>query len=143
MEKKNRPLQAANQEADAPDITPAVRHTQPAKRTPKKHRARVYMLSSGIEGFTENDILRYCRLSSGRNYVSEIERELDIRLERIDEKNPDGIGSHYRYRFTGRADVLRVISLMKYAAIAGGYIGLSGSETAAILSLYPDNLDAA
>ncbi|MDI5349365.1 hypothetical protein MJL48_30015, partial [Salmonella enterica subsp. enterica serovar Kentucky] len=42
---------------------------------------------------TENDILRYCRLSSGRNYATELERQLGITLERIDEKNPDGIGT--------------------------------------------------
>jgi hypothetical protein len=44
------------------------------------------MLRTGVEGWTENDILRYCRLSSGRNYASELERQLDIQLERIDEK---------------------------------------------------------
>jgi hypothetical protein len=70
------------------------------------------MLRTGVEGWTENDILRYCRLSSGRNYASELERRLDIQLERIDEKNPDGIGSHLRYRFTGRGDVLKVIRLV-------------------------------
>jgi hypothetical protein len=31
--------------------------------------------------------------------MSELERQLDIQLERIDEKNPDGIGAHLRYRF--------------------------------------------
>jgi hypothetical protein len=81
------------------------------------------MLRTGVEGWTENDILRYCRLSSGRNYASELERRLDIQLERIDEKNPDGIGSHLRYRFTGRGDVLKVIQLVNHNADAGGYQG--------------------
>ena len=40
------------------------------KPAPKKHRARVYMMRTGINGFTENEILRYCRLSSARNYAS-------------------------------------------------------------------------
>lgn len=139
MEMKNRPLQAANQEADNPDITPATA----IKPAPKKHRARLYMLHSGINGFTENELLRYCRLSSGRNYASELERQLDIRLERIDEKNPDGIGSHFRYRFTCRGDVMRVIQLMKYNARAGGYYELAENDVNAILSLYPDAFDAA
>lgn len=139
MEKKNRPTQqAANQKDDAFDITPTTSTIQPLKRTPKKHRARVYMLRTGIEGWTENDILRYCRLSSGRNYGSELERSLDIQLERMDEKNPDGIGSHLRYRITCRADAMRVIQLVNRNACTGSYIGLSSQQIDDILTLYPD-----
>ncbi|RUR91054.1 hypothetical protein [Pectobacterium polaris] len=143
MEKKNRPLQAANSDIRTSDITPTTSTIQPFKRTPKKHRARIYMLRTGVEGWTENDILRYCRLSSGRNYASEIERRLDIQLERIDEKNPDGIGSHLRYRFVSRGDVIRVIQLVNRNAAVGGYQGLSQPEITDILNLYPGNLTAA
>ncbi|MDH2123785.1 hypothetical protein N5J75_11305 [Pantoea brenneri] len=139
MEMKNRPLQAANQDADSPDITPAA----VIKPTPKKHRARVYMMRTGVNGFTENEILRYCRLSSARNYATELERRLDIRLERLDEPNGDGIGSHFRYRITCRADVMRVIQLVNSNAAAGGYTGLSQHEINDILSLYPDAFNAA
>ncbi|HCJ9693605.1 TPA: hypothetical protein NV983_003667 [Escherichia coli] len=113
MKKKNRPLQAANSDIRTSDITPTTSPVQVPKRTPKKHRAR------------------------------ELERRLDIQLERIDEKNPDGIGSHLRYRFTGRGDVLKVIRLVNHNADAGGYQGLSQPEIADILNLYPDNLTAA
>lgn len=139
MDMKNRPLQAANQGADASDITPAAI----IKPTPKKHRARVYMMRTGVNGFTENEILRYCRLSSARNYATELERRLDIRLERIDEPNGDGIGSHFRYRITCRSDVMRVIQLVNSNAVAGGYTGLSQHEINDILSLYPDAFNAA
>ncbi|ANK24349.1 hypothetical protein FD815_05950 [Klebsiella pneumoniae] len=145
MKKANRPGQQAANNIDirGSDVTPPAPTTQAPRRTPKKHRARVYMLRTGVEGWTENDILRYCRLSSGRNYASELERRLDIQLERIDEKNPDGIGSHLRYRFTGRGDVLKVIRLVNHNATAGGYNGLSKQDIADILNLYPDNLTAA
>lgn len=144
MEKKNRPIQqAANSDTRTSDITPPSHHKQATRRTPKKHRARVYMLRTGVEGWTENDILRYCRLSSGRNYASEIERRLDIQLERIDEKNPDDIGSHLRYRFVCRSDVRKVIQLVNHNATAGGYNGLSKQDIADILNLYPDNFAAA
>lgn len=144
MKKKNRPeKQAANSDIRTSDITPTTSPVQVPKHTPKKHRARVYMLRTGFEGWTENDILRYCRLSSGRNYASEIERRLNIQLERIDEKNPDGIGSHLRYRFTGRGDVLKVIQLVNSNAAAGGYYGLSEQDITDILNLYPDNFIAA
>ncbi|MEY8772256.1 hypothetical protein AB6T85_17770 [Erwinia sp. ACCC 02193] len=139
MKMKNRPLQAANQVVDASDITPAA----VIKPTPKKHRARVYMMRTGVNGFTENEILRYCRLSSARNYATELERRLDIHLERIDEPNGDGIGSHFRYRITCRADVMRVIQLVNSNAAAGGYTGLSRREINDILSLYPDAFNAA
>ena len=144
MEKKNRPIQqAANSDIRGTDITPPTSPVQPFKRTPKKHRARVYMLRTGVEGWTENDILRYCRLSSGRNYASELERRLDIQLERIDEKNPDGIGAYLRYRFTCRSDVLKVIKFVNHSAAVAGYNGLSTQEISDILSLYPDNHAAA
>jgi len=137
MAKKNHPAQVANSDIRVSDSTTA-NLIKPATRTPKKHRARSYMLRTGVEGWTENDILKYCRLSSGRNYASELERRLDIRLERIDEKNPDGIGSHLRYRFTNRADVLRVIQLINASASTGGYDGLSQQAIADILTLYPE-----
>lgn len=144
MEKKNRPVQqAANSETRMSDVTPPTSAIQAPKRTPKKHRARVYMLRTGVEGWTENDILRYCRLSSGRNYASELERQLDIHLERIDEKNPDGIGSHLRYRFACRGDVLKVIQYVNRMAELNEHPGLSVLDITDILNLYPDNLTAA
>lgn len=144
MEKKNRPeKQAADSDTRMSDIKPATSQAQAPKRTPKKHRARIYMLRTGVEGWTENDILRYCRLSSGRNYASELERKLDITLERTDENNPDGVGSHLRYRFACRDDVLRAVQLVNHNAVAGGYTGLSPQAIADIISLYPDNHTAA
>lgn len=144
MKKKNRPVQqAANSDIRTSDITPTTSPVQVSKRTPKKHRARVYMLRTGVEGWTENDILRYCRLSSGRNYASELERQLDIRLERIDEKNPDGIGAHLRYRFASRGDVLRVIQLVNHLAAINEHHGLSQQDITDILNLYPDAFNAA
>ncbi|GKW32806.1 hypothetical protein PEC730217_15860 [Pectobacterium carotovorum subsp. carotovorum] len=104
---------------------------------PKKHRARVFMLRSGAGGFTENDILRHCRLSSGRNYATELERLLDIQLERIDEPNADGIGSHYRYRFAKRDDIFRVIRLVNNNADINGHQPLTQQEINYILNLYP------
>lgn len=144
MEKKNRPVQqAANSDIRGSDVTPPAHSIQQMKRTPKKHRARVYMLSSGVEGWTENDILRYCRLSSGRNYASELERLIDIRLERIDEKNPDGIGAHLRYRFVCRNDVIKTIQYVNHMAAVNEHEGLSTQEITDILNLYPDTSNAA
>ncbi|WP_262261505.1 hypothetical protein [Serratia proteamaculans] len=114
-----------------------------AKPAPKKHRARVYMLKTGVNGWTENDILKYCRLSSGRNYATELIRELGISLERIKEQNPDGIGCHLRYRFVSRSDVMQVIQLINHNAKLGCYNGISQPEINDILTLYPDTFTAA
>lgn len=112
--------------------------TKNNKAIPKKHRARIYMMFAGDNGFTENDILKNCSLSSGRNYASELERLLDIRLERLDEPNCDGIGSHFRYRITCRADAMKIIQLVNSNAAIGGYDGLSQQAITEILNLYPD-----
>lgn len=49
MEKKNRPVQqAANSDIRGSDVTPPAHSIQQMKRTPKKHRARVYMLRTGV-----------------------------------------------------------------------------------------------
>lgn len=107
------------------------------KNPPKKHRARLYMLGTGINGFTENEILIHCGLSSARNYASELERKLNITLERIDEPNSDGIGTHYRYRFKATQDVQKVINLINKCAEQGNYKTLDKALVNNILSLYP------
>ncbi|MBX4799115.1 hypothetical protein DP157_18490 [Klebsiella michiganensis] len=144
MEKKNRPIQqAANSDTRGFDVTPPAHVIQAPRRTPKKHRARTFMLRCGAGGWTENDILRICHLSSGRNYASELERELDICLERLEEKNPDGIGAHMRYRFAYRGDVLKVIQFVDHMAAVNQHHGLNKQDITDILNLYPDNFTAA
>lgn len=109
------------------------------KPVSKKHKARVLILRSGASGITENEILRHCRLSSGRNYLSELERRLDIQFERIDEVNPDGIGRHYRYRFIKRSDVQKVITFVNACAANNGHQPLNQMDVEGILNLYPDS----
>ncbi|MTB41591.1 hypothetical protein P2E05_13675 [Providencia stuartii] len=128
MEKKNHPLQVASQDNATASIL--------SKNPPKKIKAWKYFLSA-YNGSTENDILKYCRLSSGRNYFSELERKLNINLERTDEPNPDGIGSHYRYRIRNQKDAKKIIDLINSRACAGGYDGISIHQSDLILSLYP------
>lgn len=72
------------------------------------------------------------------NYLTDLERRLNMQFERIDEANPDGIGSHYRYRFIKRADVQKVIALVNASAVANGHQPLNQLDVEAILKLYPD-----
>ncbi|XWJ89319.1 hypothetical protein ACRARH_20755 [Phytobacter ursingii] len=143
MKKHNRPVkQAANSGTRMSDIMPSSSIVQVSKRIPKKHRARIFMLQTGVNGWTENDILRSCCLSSGRNYTSELERRLDIQLERMEEKNIDGIGTHLRYCFSCRGDVLKVIQLVNHKAAINEHHGLSQQDITDILNLYPDAFNA-
>lgn len=133
MEKKNRPcgggFDISNDIGNCPAII--------TKRTPKAQEAFIYISATGEYGSTENDILKYCRLSSGRNYYSKLERTLNITFERISDPNPDGIGSHYRYRIRSQKDAQKVINLINQRANAGGYEGISKSQSELILSQYP------
>ena len=117
-----------------PTQLPATRLISP----PKKYRAFTYILHSGVNGFTENEILKYCRLSSGRNYATELERKLSIRLERQDELNTDGIGKHYRYRIQSKADALKVIKFVNCGATARHYQPINNESIKSILGLYSD-----
>jgi hypothetical protein len=144
MKKENRPgQQAVNSDTRGSDVTPPAYTVQASKRIPKKHRARTYMLRCGAGGWTENDILRNCRPSSGRNYATELERELSIYLERLEEKNPDRIGAHMRNRSACRNDVMKVIQFVNHMAAINQHCGLSVQDITDILNLYPGNLTAA
>ncbi|ARM68105.1 hypothetical protein [Morganella morganii] len=140
MMKKNRPCGGGLNLSDienCPAIITISTTERTKKRTPKKHRARIAVLGAGTSGITENDILRRCGLSSGRNYCSEIERLTGITLNREDEPNPDGIASHYRYNISNRQDAQKVINLVNNSAHYGGYPGLSKQQADIYLNLYP------
>ena len=69
------------------------------KAQSKKERAFTYILQHP-RGATENDILRNVGLSSGRNYFTQLERLYGFELTRVNDDNPDGIGTHLRYGFS-------------------------------------------
>lgn len=106
------------------------------KKLPKKPRAYLLIVCTGDNGITENEILRTCRLSSGRNYCSELERKLNITLIRTDERNTDGIGSHYRYYLANKEDAQKVINLI----LSYEHSLLSDWDINQILELYPDKV---
>lgn len=82
------------------------------KGVAKKYKAFLLIACAGEQGITENEILFNCRLSSGRNYPNLLEDELKIELVRYKDKNPDGIGDHFRYALANREDAQKVIELI-------------------------------
>ena len=111
-------------------------------QTPKKHRARLQILHSGRDGITENEILFNCHLSSGRNYLTELERALSFKFDRKRDENPDGIGTHTRYLIPYREDAEKVINLVNHKARLKGYDGITANEMNHILALYPPKENA-
>ncbi|WP_392564730.1 hypothetical protein RHO13_04795 [Orbus wheelerorum] len=106
------------------------------KKLPKKPRAYLLIACTGNNGITENEILTVCRLSSGRNYCSELERKLNITLKRVDESNTDGIGSHFRYYLASKEDTQKVINLiLSYQPCL-----LSDWDITRILDQYPNKV---
>ena len=90
-------------------------------KQPKKERAFIYILQHPT-GATENDILRNVGLSSGRNYFTQLERLHGFELTRVNDENPDGIGTHLRYSFSSpkiAAAILKEINASRIRRKAG------------------------
>ena len=108
------------------------------KQIPKVIRAYEIILSSP-QGITENDILFRCRLSSGRNYPTKLERVLGIMLHRAKELNPDGIGDHLRYQITSREDAEKVAQLINLKRSKYSLPPLDLAILNNVLALYPSD----
>lgn len=106
------------------------------KPIPKAIRAYEEILKSP-QGITENDILSRCHLSSGRNYPTKLERVLGVIFYRVKEPNPDGIGSHFRYRIISKEDAEKVAQFINTNRHKHKFPPLDSSILNNILSLYP------
>ena len=107
-------------------------------KIPKVIRAYEVILSSP-QGITENDILYRCRLSSGRNYPTKLERVLGIMFHRAKELNPDGIGDHLRYQITSREDAEKVAQLINLKRSKYSLPPLDPAILNNVLALYPSD----
>lgn len=110
----------------------------PRKRQTKTERAYMLIISTP-RGVTENDILRVCHLSSGRNYANLLEKEAQIQLKRIPEPNPDGIGTHYRYQIRSAQDAWKAIMVVNSLRARRGAKPLKGGEVYRLTSLYSED----
>lgn len=87
-------------------------------------------------GITENEILRGCHLSSGRNYPNELERLLGINLERNKLLNPDGIGWHTQYVIRCRADAEKIVNHINIMRVRRGIEPMSTFKVQSLLMAY-------
>lgn len=100
-------------------------------RQTKKEQACMRLLSAGRAGVTEIELLDDCRVISGRNYPTELERKLGIKLGR------DGIGTHLLYWITCHEDAVKVAEHINTKRKRRHADFLSGSELEALLTRDP------
>ncbi|WMS89983.1 hypothetical protein [Pseudoalteromonas sp. HL-AS1] len=116
-------MKGGNGKKAATQANSAVNDNSPKKpkAQSKKERAFIYILQHPT-GATENDILRSVGLSSGRNYFTQLERLHGFELTRVNDENPDGIGTHLRYSFSSpeiAAAILKEINASRARRKAG------------------------
>ena len=100
---------------------------------PKKERAFIYILQHPT-GATENDILRNVGLSSGRNYFTQLERLHGFELTRVNDENPDGIGTHLRYSFSSPKIAAAILKEINASRIRRKAAVLSKEQEAELLA---------
>jgi len=105
------------------------------KQMTKKERAYLTILKHP-EGITENQILRLCSLSSGRNYPTGLERIHGVVLSRTKHPNPDGIGEHLCYAIANAESASKVIQLINKLRIKRGQLKFTEIEQRQLLTRY-------
>ncbi|MDC9563918.1 MULTISPECIES: hypothetical protein [unclassified Pseudoalteromonas] len=103
------------------------------KAQSKKERAFIYILQHP-SGATENDILRNVGLSSGRNYFTQLERLHGFELTRVNDENPDGIGTHLRYSFSSPKIAAAILKEINASLIRRKAAVLSKEQEAELLA---------
>jgi len=103
------------------------------KAQSKKERAFIYILQHP-SGATENDILRNVGLSSGRNYFTQLERLHGFELTRVNDENPDGIGTHLRYSFSSPKIAAAILKEINASRIRRKAAVLSKEQEAELLA---------
>lgn len=88
------------------------------------------------KGFTELEGVYRLNFTSGRTYISELERTLGFKLTREWEKNSGGCGQHYRYTIPNRQTAQILIDYVNAKAKLRGTIGFSQNEAERILSRF-------
>lgn len=101
----------------------------------KKERAYHFILSNP-KGVTENDILINVRLSSGRNYFTELERKYGFKFIRLNQPNPDGIGCHFKYVIESLKDAKRILQAINKYRVRRKALFLPAHEAEMLLLPY-------
>lgn len=107
---------------------------QPKK--PTRMEQVLYALLTNMNGFSEREGVFNLNLTSGRNYISTLERTLKIKFNRVWEKTTDGRGQYYRYTCPDRKTAEKLIALLNNKAKVRGAEVLSLHQQESILAYF-------
>lgn len=96
--------------------------------------ARFILMNGG--GFSEREGVMKLNITSGRNYVNELEHQLQIQLHREKEKTVDGRGYFYRYQCPDKSTAERLIVFINNKAQARGDTGIESCLQAVLLNRF-------
>lgn len=82
--------------------------------TRKERIARELLNPNGV---SEREMVFTLNITSGRNEINEIERQLNIQFKREWNKTSDGLGQFYKYYCPNKETVLQLIKFINQEAI--------------------------
>ncbi|QGM81724.1 hypothetical protein A6A10_08735 [Otariodibacter oris] len=95
--------------------------------------ARALLLNGS---FSEREGVTQLNITSGRNEISDIERKLNIKVNRVWEKTADGLGQYYRYSIANKRQAYKVMKHANRLALARDGEPFNATETRAILARF-------
>lgn len=107
----------------------------------KTEHAYMVILEAGLSGITGLEIQAKCRVISGRNYPSDIKRELGIEMAKKWDANSLDEGRHKRYWLVCRDDAEKLIREINNMRLCRGAEALPPDLTTSLLAAYPPASD--
>lgn len=101
--------------------------------TRKERVARALLDPNGI---SEREMVYRFNITSGRNEVNELEKELNIQFKREWNKTQDGFGQYYKYYCPNKETALKLISYINQLAIKRQALPFTPEETQHILNTF-------
>ncbi|WP_301098735.1 hypothetical protein [Otariodibacter sp.] len=103
------------------------------KPTREERIARALLLNGS---FSEREGVTQLNITSGRNEISNIERKLNIKVNRVWEKTADGLGQYYRYSIADKEQAYKMIQFTNTLTQARNAEPFNATETRAILARF-------
>lgn len=107
---------------------------RPNKPTNEEKAIRYVLLNNN--GFSEREGVFNLNFTSGRNYITDLERKLGIKFNREWEKTADGQGQYYRYTVPDRKTAEMLSNYANAKAFARGDVAITEEQKQRILSRF-------
>ncbi|WP_156550061.1 hypothetical protein [Gallibacterium salpingitidis] len=101
--------------------------------TRKERVARALLNPNGI---SEREMVYHFNMTSGRNEVNTLEKELNIQFNREWNKTEDGLGQYYKYHCPNRETALKLIGYINHSAIKREALPFTSEQIQHILNTF-------